>query len=60
MGALTVTIAMLLFVVADAQHPFRGDFVVKPEGMESVLAQFGQPTAPVATPAATPAATPTP
>ncbi|HEY7036414.1 MAG TPA: DUF4239 domain-containing protein [Thermomicrobiales bacterium] len=40
MGALTVTIAMLLFVVADAQHPFRGSFVVKPEGLESVLVQF--------------------
>jgi hypothetical protein len=40
-GALTVTIAMLLYVVADAQHPFAGSFVVKPEGMESVLAQFG-------------------
>jgi hypothetical protein len=26
--------------VADAQHPFRGSFVVKPEGLESVLVQF--------------------
>ncbi len=54
MGALTLTISMLLFVVADAQHPFRGSFVVKPEGMESVLTQFGHPAAPVAVPVATP------
>jgi hypothetical protein len=53
-GALTLTIALLLFVVADAQHPFRGGFVVKPEGMESVLAQFGHAAGPAATPAATP------
>jgi hypothetical protein len=49
---LTLTISLLLFVVADAQHPFRGSFSVPPEAMESVLRQFGQP--------ATPAATPTP
>jgi hypothetical protein len=60
MGALTITIAMLLYVVADAQHPFQGSFMVKPEGMESVLAQFGHPATPAATPATTPAATPTP
>jgi hypothetical protein len=54
MGALTVTIAMLLFVVADAQHPFRGSFAVKPEGLESVLAQFGHPAVPAAAPVATP------
>jgi hypothetical protein len=55
MGGLTVTIWLLLFVVDDAQHPFRGGFVVKPEGMESVIEQFGHtadtPTAPVANPA---------
>jgi hypothetical protein len=50
LGALTVTISLLLFVVADAQHPFRGSFAVDPEGMESVLAQFGHPAAPAATP----------
>jgi hypothetical protein len=45
---------MLLFVVADAQYPFRGGFAVHPEGMESVLAQFGHPAAGIATPEATP------
>ena len=54
MGGLTLTISLLLFVVADAQHPFRGSFAVPPEGMESVLQQFGHPAAPAATPAATP------
>jgi hypothetical protein len=54
LSGLTVTIALLLFVVADAQHPFQGGFVVHPEGMESVLAQFGHPTGPSLTPAATP------
>jgi hypothetical protein len=49
-GALTVIISLLLFVVADAQHPFRGGFVVKPEGLESVLEQFGHTVAPAATP----------
>jgi hypothetical protein len=49
---LTLTISLLLFVVADAQHPFQGSFSVPPEAMESVLHQFG--------PAAAPAATPTP
>jgi hypothetical protein len=53
-GALTVIISMLLFVVADAQHPFQGGFVVKPEGLESVLQQFGHSVVPNATPAATP------
>jgi len=43
-GALAVTISMLLFVVADAQHPFRGGFKVTPEGLESVLEQFTPPT----------------
>lgn len=57
MGALTVTIAMLLYVVADAQHPFRGSFVVKPDGLESVLEQFGHTTGSGTTPVA---ATPTP
>ena len=51
-GGLTLLISLLLFVVADAQHPFRGSFAVPPEGMESVLRQFGH--------AAVPAATPTP
>jgi hypothetical protein len=55
MGALTLTISLLLFVVADAQHPFQGSFAVQPEGMESVLAQFGHAAAPTAIPAATPA-----
>jgi len=50
MGALTVTISLLLFVAADAQHPFRGGFVVEPEGLESVLEQFGHTAAPAATP----------
>ncbi|HEY7036411.1 MAG TPA: hypothetical protein VH482_34095 [Thermomicrobiales bacterium] len=54
MGALTVTIAMLLYVVADAQHPFRGGFTVKPEGLESVLAQFGHAGGPTPAPTATP------
>ena len=54
MSGLTLTISLLLFVVADAQHPFRGGFAVHPEGMESVLAQFGHPTGPSGTPAATP------
>jgi hypothetical protein len=54
MGGLTVTISLLLFVVADAQHPFRGGFEVKPEGLESVLEQFGHSAAPAAGPAATP------
>ncbi len=54
MGGLTLTISMLLFVVADAQHPFRGGFAVDPEGMESVLQQFGHPTGTTAAPAATP------
>jgi hypothetical protein len=49
-GALTIIISLLLFVVADAQHPFRGGFVVKPEGLESVLQQFGHTVAPAATP----------
>jgi hypothetical protein len=49
-GALTVIISLLLFVVADAQHPFRGGFVVKPEGLESVLEQFGHTDVPAATP----------
>jgi hypothetical protein len=53
-GALTVTISLLLFVVADAQHPFRGGFAVHPEGMESVLAQFGHAAGTSVTPAATP------
>jgi hypothetical protein len=44
MGALTLTIAMLLYVVADAQHPFQGSFVVQPEGLESVVAQFSPAT----------------
>jgi Protein of unknown function (DUF4239) len=55
MGGLTVTISLLLFVVADAQHPFQGGFAVQPEGMESVLQQFGHPTGASGTPAATPA-----
>ena len=42
-GALAVTISMLLFVVADAQYPFRGGFAVHPEAMESVLQQFSPP-----------------
>jgi hypothetical protein len=50
MGALTVTISMLLFVVIDAQHPFRGGFRVEPEAMELVLDQFGHTATPVATP----------
>ena len=54
-GGLTVTISLLLFVVADAQHPFQGGFAVHPEGMESVLQQFGHPAGPGAAPAATPA-----
>jgi hypothetical protein len=54
MGGLTVTISLLLFVVADAQHPFRGGFAVEPEGMESVLEQFGHAPAPAPAPAATP------
>ena len=49
-GGLTVTISLLLFVVADAQHPFRGGFAVTPEGLESVLRQFGHAAAPAATP----------
>jgi hypothetical protein len=53
-GGLTVTISLLLFVVADAQHPFRGGFAVEPEGMESVLEQFGHAPAPAPAPAATP------
>ena len=60
MGALTVTIATLLYVVADAQHPFQGSFMVKPEGMESVLTQFGHTANPAPAPTATPAVTPTP
>ncbi len=50
LSGLTLMISLLLFVVADAQHPFRGSFSVPPEAMESVLHQFGQPPAPVATP----------
>jgi hypothetical protein len=46
LGGITLTISMLLFVVADAQHPFRGSFSVPPEAMESVLQQFGEPVAP--------------
>jgi hypothetical protein len=53
-SGLTITISLLLFVVADAQHPFRGGFAVHPEGMESVLAQFGHTTDASVTPAATP------
>ncbi len=47
---LTLTISLLLFVVADAQHPFQGSFSVPPEAMESVIHQFGLPTVPAATP----------
>jgi Protein of unknown function (DUF4239) len=50
LSGLTLLIALLLFVVADAQHPFQGSFSVPPEGMESVLEQFGHPAAPAATP----------
>jgi hypothetical protein len=50
LSGLTLTISLLLFVVADAQHPFRGSFSVHPEGMESVLQQFGRPAASAATP----------
>jgi hypothetical protein len=50
LSGLTVTISLLLFVVADAQHPFQGSFSVPPEAMESVVHQFGQTAAPAATP----------
>jgi hypothetical protein len=50
LSGLTLMISLLLFVVADAQHPFQGSFSVPPEAMESVLHQFGSPTAPAATP----------
>jgi hypothetical protein len=50
LSGLALTISLLLFVVADAQHLFRGSFSISPEGMESVLRQFGQPAAPAATP----------
>jgi hypothetical protein len=50
LSGLTLMISLLLFVVADAQHPFQGSFSVPPEAMESVLHQFGQPAAPAATP----------
>jgi hypothetical protein len=53
-GALAVIVSMLLFVAADMQHPFRGGLVVKPEGLELVLEQFGHAAGPEATPAATP------
>jgi hypothetical protein len=55
MAGLTLTISLLVFVVSDAQHPFRGGFVVEPEGMESMLVQFGHPPASVASPAERPA-----
>ncbi len=54
LGALTVTIAMLLFVTADLQHPFQGDLAVKPEGLELGLQQARLAASPTATPAATP------
>jgi len=41
MSALAVTISLVLFLVADMQHPFRGGVVVEPEGLELVLRQFG-------------------
>jgi hypothetical protein len=50
MSGLTLTISLLLFVVADAQHPFQGSFSVPPEAMESVVQQFSSPAAPAATP----------
>jgi hypothetical protein len=53
-GGLTLTISLQLFVAADAQHPFRGSFSVGPEGMESVLRQFGHAAAPAGTPTASP------
>jgi hypothetical protein len=49
-GALTVTIAMLLFVAADMQHPFQGGITVQPEGLELILQQFGSNPLPAATP----------
>jgi hypothetical protein len=54
MGALAVTVSMLLFVTADLQYPFRGGITVKPEGLELVLEQFGHAAGPVAGAAATP------
>jgi hypothetical protein len=50
LSGLTLLISLALFVVADAQHPFRGSYSVPPEAMETVLQQFGQPAASAATP----------
>lgn len=50
LSRLTLMISLLLFIVADAQHPLQRSCSVPPEAMETVLYQFGRPDALVATP----------